>query len=358
MIGDPKQAIYSFRGADIFTYLQAHQDTQGRHYTLDTNYRSTQALVDAVNQVFSQADQQLLGAFRFNDGPNNPLPFNKVKAKGRDKCWLEDQQPGTALTLWHWSDIPYIGLPDYRKIFAEVAASEIVRLLNSAARGLTGFKNDQKFQALPPADIAILVRNGTEAKAMRRALNSRKLRSVYLSEKDSIFATQEAKDILFWLKAFASPRNEQSVRAAIGTATFNWSIQQLQQLVIDEPHWEMQLERFLSYQQRWQQDGILPAIRQLLNDYGIHQQLITAVDGERTLTNLLHLAELLQRASIQLDGELALIRYLTEAIEDQSSNMGDEDIIRLESDANLIQIITIHKSKGLEYPLVFFTFCL
>jgi exodeoxyribonuclease V beta subunit len=359
MIGDPKQAIYSFRGGDIYTYLKAHHATAGKHYTLGTNYRSTKALVDAVNQVFVFADQQQEGAFRFKNGEVNPLPFIPVEAKGREEAWqINGLTAIPALTLWHWESSEGVGLPVYRAQMADVAASEIVSLLNSAAPPQTGFKAEAgPLRPVEPADIAILVRTGMEAKIMRAALAKRQLRSVYLSERDSIYDSREAADLLIWLKAIAEPRNERKVRAALSTATLGWSYQTLHQLTLDEPAWETQLERFLTYQQRWQQDGILPTVRQLLSDYGVHARLSGGNEGERCITNLLHLAELLQQAAGQLEGEQALIRHLAEAIADRENASGsDESIIRLESDANLIKIITIHKSKGLEYPLVFLPF--
>ncbi|NOT10556.1 MAG: exodeoxyribonuclease V subunit beta [Methylococcaceae bacterium] len=356
MIGDPKQAIYSFRGADIYTYLKAHQDTLGRHYTLGTNYRSAQALVEAVNQVFVHADQQPQGAFRFKRGADNPLPFIPVTAQGRDAEWVINDVIAPALSIWHWQATEAVGMPEYRESMAELTASEIVRLLNGVPSGKTGFKSSTGMEVLQPADIAILVRSSTEAKIMRNALARREVRSVYLSERDSIFATREANDLLFWLKALADPRNERKVRTALSTATFGWSYQALQQLALNEPVWEQHLERFLGYQIRWQQDGILPALRQLMNDYALHAHIKEAIEGERCLTNLLHLAELLQQASSQIEGEQALIRYLAESIKAGRRHSGDESIIRLESDANLIKVITIHKSKGLEYPLVFLPF--
>ncbi len=357
MIGDPKQAIYSFRGGDIYTYLKAHQSTKGRHYTLSTNYRSTEELVNAVNQVFSIADQQPQGAFRFKNQHENPMPFIPVNAKGRDEQWLVNSQPAAALTLWHWNSPEPIGMPEYRQQMAESTASEIVRLLNSAGQSQIGFKSAVAFNPLQPSDIAILVRSGTEAKVIRNALAKRQLRSVYLSERESIFATRDAADLLIWLNALAEPRNERKVRAALSTAAFGWSHQALQQLTLDELGWEQHLERFLGYQWRWQQDGILPALRQLIHDYELHAKLVTDYEGERSITNLLHLAELLQQASSHLEGEQALIRHLAEAITDAVNGKSvEESVIRLESDANLIKVITIHKSKGLEYSLVFLPF--
>ena len=356
MIGDPKQAIYSFRGGDIFTYLKAHQATQGRHYTLGTNYRSTQALVAGVNQVFSQADnQQVEGAFCFKQNDRNPLPFIPVDAQGRQETWLINQQPAPALTLWTLSSEAAVGMPEYRIQLAEATASEIVRLLHSAANGQTGFQSQTgEISPLQPADIAILVRSSHEAKVMRNALSKRQLRSVYLSERESIYASPEAGDMLIWLKALAQPRDERKVRAALSTATLGWSYQALQQLTLNESAWEQELERFLAYQQRWLKDGILPTLRQLMNDYALPARLMPKPDGERRLTNLLHLAECLQQAGSHLEGEPALIRYLAETI--AADQAAEDSVIRLESDANLIKIITIHKSKGLEYPLVFLPF--
>ncbi len=355
MIGDPKQAIYSFRGGDIFTYLKAHRATLGQHYTLDTNYRSTNDLVAAVNQIFNHAEaEQSEGAFCFQKDHYNPLPFKPVHAKGRNEVWLVNQQPAPAITFWHIPSETPLGIPEYRQRLAEVTASEIVRLLSSADCEYTGFTNQSgEIRPLQPADVAILVRSNTEAKVMRQALANRQLRSVYLSERESIYACPEASDLLIWLKALAEPRDERKVRAAISTATFGWSYENLQELVSNEPVWERQLERFLNYQHRWQQDGILPTLRQLMSHYALPSRL----NSERSLTNLLHLAELLQQASSHLEGEQALIRHLSEAIVDaQAGQSADDNVIRLESDANLIKIITIHKSKGLEYPLVFLPF--
>ena len=357
MIGDPKQAIYSFRGADIFTFLKAHRATAGRHYTLLTNYRSSADLVQAVNQVFLSAERQEKGAFRFKTEANNPLQFISVDACGRKEDWFCNGQKGTALTIWHWQASEAISQAIYHEQLAEVTASEIVTLLQYAQSGKAGFRDSKgKFSPLEPGDIAILVRSRIEAKVMRAALNSRRLNCVYLSERDSIFATLEATDLLCWLHAMAEPRNELKVRSAMATFTFGWSYQTIQKLGMDEIVWEQHLERFLGYQQRWQQDGILPALRQLLHDYTIPARLAAEAGGERCVTNLLHLAELLQQASSKLEGELALIRYFTESIASQGDQAHDESIIRLESDANLIKIVTVHKSKGLEYPLVFLPF--
>ncbi|QFY43214.1 exodeoxyribonuclease V subunit beta [Candidatus Methylospira mobilis] len=364
LIGDPKQAIYSFRGADIHTYLQAHADTAGRHYTLDTNFRSTAGLVAAVNRIFQHAEHRDKGAFLFKNAAANPVAFHPVAAQGVDQALIVNGKAVAPMTFLHWGadqEKP-VSSTAYRQYMAQAAATDMVRLLNLSARGGAGFSGKTGIQPLKPSAIAILVRTRKEAKAMQAALAQRQLRSVYLSEGDSVFNSREALDLLFWLKAAAEPRDERKVRAALATATLDLSLPELEVLNCDESAWERQLERFRQYQLRWQKDGVLPMIRSLLSDYRVSSRLMNSSadsGGERSLTNLLHLAELLQKTAAHLDGEQALIRYLAEAMAAAQADGGlssDEATIRLESDAELIKIITIHKSKGLEYPLVFLPF--
>jgi exodeoxyribonuclease V beta subunit len=359
MIGDPKQAIYAFRGADIHTYLQARQDTAGRHYTLGRNFRSSTALVDAVNRLFKQAeDSQPSGAFRFARDGDNPLPFIEVDANGRKEVFEVEGARPAALTHWLLTDdeADGVAIGDYRQLMAEHCASEICRLLTLAQQQRAGFRDaDGQLTALKPGDMAILVRTGSEAELIRAALDRRAVRSVYLSDKASVYASAEAEDLWRWLRACAEPEQAGRVHSALATATLDLGYARLEQLTRDEQLWEQEVERFRRLREIWQRQGVLPMVRQLLEGFELPGRLLQQTNGERVLTNLLHLAELLQSASSQLEGELALIRYLQEQILD-SSNASDEHIMRLESDADLVQVVTIHKSKGLEYPLVFLPF--
>ncbi len=360
MIGDPKQAIYAFRGADIHTYLQARRDVAGQLYTLDCNFRSTQALVEAVNRVFNHAETYTGGAFKFNvdADSDNPLPFWPVRAKGREEYLEIDHRPAAPMTLWHWlpnSDDGSTNMQSYQQTFAEATATEIAELLTLAANGRAGFRAADDFKPLMPADIAILVRNRREAAAVRRSLNARGLRSVYLSDRESVYKTREAGDVLRWLRACAEPEQAALLRAALATVTLDLSLHELDELNRDELRWETQIEQFKALQKIWLVQGVLPMLRRMMANFTLPQRLLASDSGERVLTNLLHLSELLQSASVELDGEQALIRYLRDHID--SANPGDdESLLRLESDAGLIKVVTLHKSKGLEYPLVFMPF--
>ncbi|RWU25693.1 exodeoxyribonuclease V subunit beta [Pseudomonas alkylphenolica] len=358
MIGDPKQAIYAFRGADIFTYLGARRATAGRLHSLDTNYRSSQAMVSAVNHVFMQAELRALGrgAFLFREGDDNPVPFVEVKAKGRSEQLKVDGQPLAALNFWQLSSEEPVSGAVYRQQLAASCASQIVALLNGGQQGRSGFvQADQSLRGCMPSDIAILVRDGREAQLIRSELAARDVRSVYLSDKDSVFAAQEAQDVLAWLKACAEPDVERLLKAALASITLNLPLSELEQLNQNERVWERWVMQFRQYRLIWRTQGALPMLHRLLHDFDLPQVVMARSDGERVLTNLLHLAELLQQAATELDGEQALIRHLGEHLA-SAGQAGEEQILRLESDEQLVKVVTIHKSKGLEYPLVFLPF--
>ncbi|WP_156355043.1 UvrD-helicase domain-containing protein, partial [Pseudomonas endophytica] len=313
LIGDPKQAIYAFRGADIYTYLRARHATRGRLHTLDTNFRSSHAMVNGVNHVFERAELRNIGrgAFLFREGSDNPVPFVSVKSQGRRETLQIDGSPVTAFNLWQLPSEQPVSGAIYRQQLAAVCASQIVELLNGGQQGRSGFVIEgQSLRGVLPADIAILVRDGKEAQAVRRELSSRGVRSVYLSDKDSVYAAQEAHDVLAWLKACAEPDVERPLRAALACITLDLPLIELERLNQDELVWERRVMQFRGYREIWRKQGVLAMLRRLLHDFELPQALITRADGERVLTNVLHLSELLQQAAAELDGEQALIRHL------------------------------------------------
>ena len=359
LIGDPKQAIYAFRGADIHTYLRARADTAGRHHTLGRNFRSSGAMVAAVNHAFGQAQRRDgPGPFRFRRADEDPVPFVPVSAQGRPERLEVDGAPQSALTAWVLDADKPIGAGEAVERLATACASEIVRLLQGGQAGRSGLRRpDGAWQALRPGDIAVLVNKGSESTAVRQALAQRGVRSVYLSEKESVFEYPLAADLQRWLLACAQPDDARRLRAALATASLGLDARALERLRTDELHWESQVMRFRTYRDRWRRQGVLPLVRALMQDFGVAERLLGAGD-ERGLTDLLHLAELLQQAAATLDGEHALIRHLAQARQDAAAGAGAQDSrqLRLESDAALVKVVTVHKSKGLEYPLVFLPF--
>ena len=389
LIGDPKQAIYAFRGADIHTYLRAREATRGRHYTLDTNFRSSKAMVGAVNHVFEVAEQRPGGAFRFgavsDDGDGAgaavSLPFLAVKAQGRKEIWQDTTYPGgaaPALVAWTMPEdagnrlnakTGHVSKGAYTAHYAEVTAREIARLLQAGAEGQAGFASpvrpdeqpghagggdSRRVSGVRPADIAVLVNSGREADAVRKALRTQGIRSVYLSEDESVYASPVVPALLRWLQAAAEPASGRLLRAALGTALCGLDALQLERLVHDELHWEERVAQFQRYREIWRSQGVLPMVRHMLQDFGVVPRLL-AQGGERQLTDLLHLSELLQQASTRLEGEHALVRYLQEQ-RDAPEGEREARRQRLESDDARVRVVTVHKSKGLEYPLVFLPF--
>ncbi|MEI8264898.1 MAG: exodeoxyribonuclease V subunit beta [Betaproteobacteria bacterium] len=375
LIGDPKQSIYTFRGADIHTYLTARQHTQGRHATLGTNYRSTQAMVRAVNRVFAQAETATGSAFGYRlPGGENLLPFQEVCAHGRSERWecgaggvtpaltfwcIEDMQgdmPGAqteeAATGEEKGEDEELGTQAHRDHMARVCADEMVRLLHAGRAQQAGFvAPDGTRRAVQPGDMAVLVNNGREADAVRRALQQRGLRSVYLSDRSSVYQSPLASELQRWLAACAAPEDERLLRAALATPALAFSWAELDALRQDDTAWEQRVRQCRACHDTWLRHGVLPMLRRWIHEHGIATRLL-AQDRERDLTDLLHLAELLQQASTGLDGPQALIRHLVRQRQDEG--VDDEGRrVRLESDEQLVKVVTIHKSKGLEYPLVF-----
>jgi len=331
MIGDPKQAIYSFRGADLATYLAARAQAQGI-YTLPVNFRSTTGVVNAVNTVFGLAS-----------APFGSVPFLPVTAcKGRVAPLQLAGQAQVAMTVWHQPFAKTPTKPEFLTEMAALFASQMVALLQTgAARS---------------GDMAVLVRDWQEAAAIRSALAARGVRSVYLSERNSVFESGQAADLWRILRAVANPGSNRLVRAALVTRTWGLHWAALDALLADEAAWDALVEQFMRWQRVWRTQGFLPMLYRLLHDQGLPGKLLAdAAQGERALTNLLHLGELLQAQSLQVQGEGALIRYLEDQLRNPKAQ-GDAAQLRLESEANLVQVVTFHKAKGLEYPLVYLPF--
>jgi exodeoxyribonuclease V beta subunit len=316
-IGDPKQAIYGFRGADVFAYLEAAKDA--RRYTLGKNWRSDAGLVEGVRSIFSRKEN----AFVI---PGIELP--RVKA-ARPR---ESSEP--PLRFWMSTE---------PKKVASAVAGEIARLLDSKAR-LAG-------EDITPKRIAILVNNNSQPGAFQRALAQSGISSVVYSAAN-VFKSEEAKELGRVLLALAQPSREKLVRTALATELLGFTAQKLEAL--GDPSLEEIFNRFAEYYALWREKGFVEMMRILLVREKVRTRLLALRDGERRLTNVLHLIELLHAACAEnhlgLDGVITWLRR-------QRSGEGREEYeLRLESDEDAVRIVTIHKSKGLEYDITFYPF--
>ena len=337
LVGDPKQAIYSFRNADLHTYLRARNDARA-DYTLDENQRSTASLLQALNALFGANPR----AFML-DG----LDYTPVRCGPKPRTPLHEapQPPRAALQLWQ---LPRDGdgqpLPkaEAARLSLQACAAEIARLLADDAR-----LGDR---ALAAGDIAVLVRSHAQGAAMRRALSALGVGSVELSQA-SVFDSSDAADLERVLAAMLEPQREPLLRAALATEAMGFDATALQALSADESALLDAIARFSGYRDSWLKRGVGRMLREWLRAEGVSARMLARPDGERRLTNLMHLAELLHEAAASHPAPEALQRWLQTQRSDARRDEAAQ--LRLESDRNLVQVVTIHKSKGLEYPLVF-----
>ena len=253
----------------------------------------------AVNHLFEQAEaRDGTGAFMFRtlseagDAWSNPLPFEPVQARGRAEVFVCADAVVPALTLS--LDPRLLDVATSVREFAARCAEQIVGLLNDER---AGFEHPQTgFRRLAPADIAVLVRTGQEAAAVRHELRRRQVASVYLSDKDSVFDSDEAGDLLRWLQAVASPLDLRLVRAALATRTLDLSIAELANLADDDEAFDAQSEQLKQLNSVWRSQGVLTMLRQTLHRFDLPARWLgqapsdpaeRALDGERRLTNFL-----------------------------------------------------------------------
>ncbi|MEA3097401.1 exodeoxyribonuclease V subunit beta [Caballeronia mineralivorans] len=351
LVGDPKQAIYSFRAADLHTYLQARERASAR-YTLAVNQRSTAPIIDACNRIFSANPAAfILDGLTYQpvrEGTRERKPFSDNTASAAysdtaDFCvWLLPQGDSA------------LSKTNANRQAAEACAAEIVRLLRGAQNGEVTIGE----KPLSPGQIAVLVQTHRQGSLVKRVLASWGVGSVELAQA-SVFGTFDAEQIERLLAAIDTPGDLRRLRAALATdwlgldAEALWNLEHSEAVEgsADAMSW---VERFSRYRVLWHERGFAVMWRTLARELLIAQRLVVGPDGERRLTNVNHLAELIQARGAAQPGIAPTLRWLAAQRAEQG---GAEDAqLRLESDRNLVQIVTVHKSKGLEYAVVFCPF--
>lgn len=351
LVGDPKQAIYSFRSADLFTYLEARAGTDAC-YSLGRNQRSAPALIEACNRLFASNPRVFM-----LDG----LDYQWVGRGDRARPPLiDDTSSGAspaALRLWRIPrDEAQEGeeggdrLPRAQAMqrAAAATATEIARLLAAGRSGQIRIGT----RPLAPADVAVLVRSHGQGARMRQALARMGVGSVELSQV-SVFATEDAEELERVLLAISEPARERRVKAALATTLMGRDATALARLSNDEAALLTVLDRFAGWREAWLRHGFGVMLRRWMRDEAVAARLLLRDDGERRLTNLMHLAELLQQ-DVGTASPEALLRALASARAEGRG--GEASQLRLESDRNLVQIVTVHRAKGLEYGVVFCPF--
>jgi exodeoxyribonuclease V beta subunit len=342
-VGDPKQAIYSFRGADLYAYLEAKRDTEkesdelSQRYMLDRNWRSDPKLVEAVNAVFRRPAAPFL---------IEGVPFEEVTAAEKDDAPKLESDDLPPLVWWTRS------APDGEKHIKKGGLSAtIVDGVASGIRELLASSATIEGKPVSPSNIAVLVRTNKEAAAMQEALAEAGIPAV-VGRSGDVWSSPEVTEIEHLLRAFLRPADRTSLCTALATAMWGKTAADIHEIRNDENLTEEVRSRLSGYQQTWRSRGVLHALTQFIEDQSVARRFLRLTDGERRLTNIRHALELLHEEEGRHGrGPDELVSWLRSR---ESRNGGDRETseLRLESDEAAVQIVTMHKSKGLQYDIV------
>ena len=345
LIGDPKQAIYRFRGADIHSYFEARKRAD-RSLTLNFNFRSHPELVHAVNTIFSGSE--IAGERYSAVQPACSAADGRIRKDGVEKhamliCRL-DQNPGKKQ---QWSS----GAAAER-IMIWVAA-EICRLLD----GREGYSieaesgSEKLRRRVEPFDIAILVRSNVQAELYHQMLSSVGVPSVVAS-RVNVFSTRECREMIRVLHAVTRPGDSGALKAVLGSEWFGLSGQDFWGIISDEQEFNRKIECFRNYFEIWMEHGFLTMFTTLVRDEGVYINLCSKENAEREIANVQHLSEMIQEAEqAHRYGPLQTLEWLGRMYAGQLEM--EETELRLESDSRSVKIVTMHSAKGLEFPVVF-----
>ncbi|MCX2920507.1 exodeoxyribonuclease V subunit beta [Stenotrophomonas rhizophila] len=343
LIGDPKQAIYGFRGGDIHTYLKAKRQADAAP-ALDRNFRSRPAVLHAIEALYANAGER---AFLEADIAFEPVHPGSTRM---DADFLRDGLPAPGLTVrvLHNTEGGDLKADPSRQQASDACVAAIHQILSEARQGRALLRD----VPVQPGDIAVLVRSHKEATRIQQALGAVGIPAV-AAGKQSLYATPEAHDLRLLLLALLQPADEGRLRAALSTVLLGEDAEAIDALEREGDAQRSFQVRLLEWRERWQRGGPFAVIADLCAEHA--ERLLGLLDGERRLTNYLQLGELLQQASGQTLGMHGLLDWLQVQMAHADQN-DEQQLLRLESDARRVQIITLHKSKGLEYPLVFLPF--
>jgi len=355
LIGDPKQAIYAFRGADVYAYLAAARAADARA-TLEVNWRSDQGLIDAYDTMFGGAklgDEGIVyRRVRAADANRAPRLSGAPRAAPLRLRVVHRDDPSVALTAKGFAQAA--GAREH--IAADVGA-DLVALLSSPAeierRTQDGAAAGR--ERVRPGHVAVLVPTNRNAALIRQVLEDAGIPAV-INGGGSVFATPTAREWLRLLEAIERPASPSRARSAALTCFLGWSTERL--AAAGEDGAEAVHRRLHDWARVLRSEGIASLTETITLGERLPQRILATAGGERRLTDLRHIAQLLHAAAAtEQRGTTALTAWLRRRIAEAQRDGGDEERSRrLESDAEAVQVLTIHRSKGLEFPIVYLPF--
>ncbi|MGN7203827.1 exodeoxyribonuclease V subunit beta [Pedobacter sp. SAFR-022] len=332
-IGDPKQSIYAWRKADIFTYFKAQEQVE-HLYSMNNNYRSSESYIEAMNLFFKPHEDFDTFHFQQAESAIEYIHVDSPVPNGKGELCYENQ-----------ADVPMSIITAAKKDdLCEAVTAQVVELLSSNAYTI---KKDHGQRSVRPADIGILVRGNKEGQLIKRQLSKFGIPAVTIGEA-KVLQSDESSYLLYVLQAM-NDISMASINKALLSPFTGFTDAEIRDM--DEEH---AIELFKKYKALWEKDGIYPALQAFVADYQVKQVLLyrNTASGERILTNLFQLIELLHKVqSTKKLVPLEVLSWLKRGMEGME-NTGDEFEQRIESDEESIKIVTIHKSKGLEYNIV------
>jgi exodeoxyribonuclease V beta subunit len=328
LIGDPKQAIYGFRGGDIATYLRAAA-TATQRLALTVNQRASSDLITATNALYGRSHMP----FAMTDDAIHYVPVQAAGRTDAEPLRRADGALSPALHL-HAHDDP-LG-----RCVAQIAD------YLAPGRWFLGER------PLAPGDIAVLLPKHTDIVDLRERLSRRRIPCVSAGRSD-LYASIWANELRVVLHALADPTDAGALRAALATRLIGDDYADLHRYTEDSAHWRAQVDRFTQWSEAWRRHGVLQVVDRIVEFAA--PRLLARIDGERALTDLRHLGESLQAEAQRHPGRHQLLSWL--AMQCDEPGAGDEAsakerALRIESDAGRVQLLTLHASKGLEYPVV------
>ncbi|WP_289846682.1 UvrD-helicase domain-containing protein [Buchnera aphidicola] len=347
LIGDPKQSIYNFRGADIFFYIK-NKKKISNIYTLKTNWRSSKLLINGINKLFNRTKN----IFLFKEIKYNltiPSVYSdKIKFYIKNleqkaiKFWLQKGKTNTISNYENWA--------------AKICSQNINYLIQKIKKKQAILQNSNKKKFLKIKDICILVKNYKEFKKIQYELKKLNIGSYYTSYKKSIFKKNEVQEMYYILKSIVNLSNEYYFYRAISTLIIFKNSYIIYKIKKKYNIWSKLKNKFINYKKFWKKYGILNLIKEILSKSNIYKNYFFNNKNERKISNLIHLGEILEIKSKLRKNFCSLLLWFKKKIKKENEHNEQYYQKLSNNQKNIINITTIHKSKGLEYPIVWIPF--
>lgn len=410
LIGDPKQSIYAFRGTDINSYNKAKElilENKGNVYTLNTNFRSCQKIIEGVNEIFeeyedpknqesaedSSANKENIEsqnsadslpekkdhtAYQYVEHPfdyyknseekhlDSKIQFERVNCSDKPnsvRFYFKDDSSKEIPICNYIREVSFADSQekpkanDYYGEIAKFVALDVKRCLLEGKIFEKGEERDVK-----PSDITILVNDAKENRFIQDALKKQSIQSVYFSDRESVLnsekndkitASEEATNIIYLMEAMCDNTNSPKVNRLLGSSLLRLSSEKfLDSIKSDKLDTEITLLR--ACRESWEKYGFITAFSQYIYQHDLLCTILETDGGERSLSNYFQIAEIVQSVNSKVVGSNAQLLWFKELVLNNKGELS-EDITKkhLESEQSLVKVMTIHKSKGLEFPIVF-----